>query len=243
MGTPGAGIAHASGWVRLLSSQNRLRIVVALLRGPATVSGLAAALELERDAVSWHLRRLRRARLVTARRWGRLSAYEIDVRKVKPVLTALRRLPRRGGDMSGGIRLPSGPRGPAPDLRQARTCYDHLAGGAGVYLLRELLQRAWLVQRENGRRAEYVLSGRGMRALRIRGVNVLRAYRVRRKFAYGCADWSEPHRHLGGALGAEILAALVRAATLRRVGRSRGLEWQRPIASWLGSEGRRPVKR
>jgi len=231
-------VGHTSGWAKLLASQNRLRIVVALLRGPTTVSGLAADLELELDAVSWHLRELRRAHLVTARRWGRLSSYEIDARRIKPVLAALHRLPRRRGGRSGHVRSMSSLRQPIPDLRQARTCYDHLAGGAGVYLLRELIQRTWLVPSQNGGRAQYALSGRGMRALTSRGVKVLRAHRTRRALAYGCADWSESHRHLGGALGAEILAALLRAGILQRVGRSRRLVWQRPIASWLGGAGR-----
>lgn len=230
-------MVHVLRAARLLSSPTRLRIMAVLPRKETSVSDLAARLDVEQDLISWHLRALRAAHLVSARRWGRLVVYRIDADRIPPALAIWQRL-RRQGDHPPRDHASGSPRSRMPDLRQARTCYDHLAGGAGVHVLKKLLDRGWLLRKADGKGPEYALTARGTHALRRRGVNVLRAYRVRRKLAYGCADWSAPHRHLGGALGAEILAALFNATILSRVGRSRRLLWRRPIAAWLGQEKR-----
>ena len=61
------------GVLRALSDQARLRIVQYLAGhdGETTVSDLTTALRISQPLVSWHLRRLRRAQLVTTRRAGR----------------------------------------------------------------------------------------------------------------------------------------------------------------------------
>jgi hypothetical protein len=41
------------------------------------------------------------------------------------------------------------------------------------------------------------------------GVDVTAARRLLRRFAYECLDWSERRPHLGGALGAALLALAV----------------------------------
>jgi hypothetical protein len=91
-------------------------------------------------------------------------------------------------------------------LREARTCYDHLGGVAGVRLLDGLLERNWLEATEGG---AYLLSAGGAAALRRAGVDLEATRRTRRAFAIGCLDWTERRPHLGGALGAALLRALL----------------------------------
>lgn len=228
----GGDVAHIARAVRVLSSPTRLRILSCLLTGEATVSDLAVRLDIEPHLVSRHLKVLRVSRLVSASIWGRLYSYRLDADRIRSILAALQRLPhlRPGRAPAAALHEALSRK---TDLRLARMCYDHLAGGAGVYLLGELLRRKWLVQRREGRRSWYELSARGAQALVQRRVNVFRARRARRVFAYGCADWSPRRRHLGGALGAAILDAMIRAEVLRRQGRSRQLVLLRPIVSWL----------
>lgn len=59
--------------LRALSDTARLRIVQYLAEGDndVTVSDLTRTLRISQPLVSWHLRRLRRAQLVTTRRVGR----------------------------------------------------------------------------------------------------------------------------------------------------------------------------
>ena len=58
---------------RALGDTNRLDLVRRLARGPATVSELIESTGLSQPLVSWHLRRLRSAGLVTSERSGRES--------------------------------------------------------------------------------------------------------------------------------------------------------------------------
>jgi hypothetical protein len=98
-------------------------------------------------------------------------------------------------------------------LRRARTCYDHLAGVAGVELFDELTRRGWLVcdsSTDAARHARCDLTPAGEASLTALGVEVAGARAVKRAFAYACLDWTERRPHLGGALGAALLAALRR---------------------------------
>jgi hypothetical protein len=117
-------------------------------------------------------------------------------------------------------------------IRQARTCYDHLAGVAGVQLLDALLMRGWLAT-DDGPRPRYHLTQAGETALRARGVDIETAQRARRMFAFGCLDWTERRPHLGGALGAAILATLEEAGAIQRDGAGRTILLTQPLDRWL----------
>ena len=120
-------------------------------------------------------------------------------------------------------------------MRQARTCYDHLAGVVGVQLLEEMLRRAWLEPHESQGTARrlYRLTPHGTQALRERAVDIVRAQKMRRHFAFGCLDWTERRAHLGGALGAAILDAMVTAGILRQQSQMRTVVPLKPVMDWL----------
>src|SRR5205807_1205026 len=170
---------------RALADETRLRILLALSRGEATVSDLSARLGLGQPRVSTHLALLRRAGLVSVRPSGRSRAYRVDARRVAAAVRALRSLlpeskaPVRSPGAGREVRRNS-------SIRRARSCYDHLAGVAGVGLLDALLRRRWLVPVRSGRRVRYALTPTGDRALGARSVEIARARRARRMFAYGC---------------------------------------------------------
>jgi hypothetical protein len=128
-------------------------------------------------------------------------------------------------------------------MRQARTCYDHLAGVAGVQLLDAMLQRGWLVPNglEEHARTLYHLTSQGTQALRERGVDVVRAAQTRRRFAFGCIDWTERRTHLGGALGAAILEVMVTDGLVQRQQQSRSVVCQMPVVEWLDTSSSRPT--
>jgi hypothetical protein len=115
-------------------------------------------------------------------------------------------------------------------LRRARTCYDHLAGVAGVDLLDALLARGWLVEATDG----YRLTPAGEHALASRGVDLPAARASRRPLARACLDWTERRPHLAGALGAAVLAALEASGTIWRQPGMRQVILAQPLADWLG---------
>jgi ArsR family transcriptional regulator, zinc-responsive transcriptional repressor len=62
---------------RALGDTNRLDLVRRLAQSPATVTELIESTDLSQPLVSWHLRRLRSAGLVTSERAGRESIYTL----------------------------------------------------------------------------------------------------------------------------------------------------------------------
>lgn len=118
-------------------------------------------------------------------------------------------------------------------MRQARTCYDHLAGVAGVGLMDEMLRRGWLQMANDAPRPDYSLTQSGEDGLKERGVDVARAKDSRRKFAYGCLDWTERRSHLGGALGAAVLDALRDDGAVQRSDGTRTVATLKPVTGWL----------
>jgi DNA-binding transcriptional ArsR family regulator len=210
----------------------RMRILLLFLEGETTVSDLVTRLGVPQPRVSTHLAFLRNVGLVSVDHLGRQRRYRPDVARIEAVLEALRALPPTTPRRSPQARRESHGN---TAIRQARTCYDHLAGVAGVQLLGEMLQRGWLepdAQAEQSRPL-YRLTLLGTQALRARGVDVTRAEKARRRLAFGCIDWTERRRHLGGALGAAILEALLTAGIVRRRRQSRTVVCQQPVMEWF----------
>lgn len=214
-----------------LADPARLAILAALLQGEATVSELAARLDLAQPRASTHLARLRAAGLVAPVAMGRHRAYAVDATRVKPLLDALYATGpaavARPSSQAGRERRRDTP------LRRARTCYDHLAGVAGVALLEAMRKRKWVVEHGEDRPG-YALTPAGARALARRGVRLDDANASRRQFATACLDWTERRPHLGGALGAHVLAALKARRYVRRATGGRAVRITRPLTGWLG---------
>jgi hypothetical protein len=175
--------------------------------------------------------------LVSVAKVGRQKVYRASTKKLAPFLESLSSFAgttRKGNSlMSTGIN--SNKRTDL-SIRQCRSCYDHLAGVAGVELLDRMIDAGWLnviEEGEIGDRPTYALSPLGTKHLRQRGVNVERAAISKRSFAYGCQDWTERRPHLGGALGKEILESLDNQSIVKRVSGTRALKILRPISTWL----------
>jgi DNA-binding transcriptional ArsR family regulator len=219
---------HVAG---ALADPTRLGLLAALVEGEATVNDLAARAGLPQPRVSTHLARLRAAGLVTPVATGRHRAYRVDRERVKPLLDALYATgPAAVTRPSAAARRER--RADTP-LRRARTCYDHLAGVAGVALLDAMQKRRWLV-RTSADGPAFALTPSGARGLARRGVDVEAARAAKRRFATACLDWTERRPHLGGALGAGVLTALRARGYVGGRGRGRAVRVARPLRAWLG---------
>jgi hypothetical protein len=197
------------------------------------VSDLAARLALPQPRVSGQLARLRTCGLVETIASGRQRICHVEAVRVAPLLAALGSTPGAARPRPRGVAASRLVRDDAP-LRQARRCYDHLAGVAGVALCDEFQQRGWLAFET--RTSAFQLTADGAAALGRLGVDVATARRARRRFAGACLDWTERRPHLGGALGAAVLAT-VRRAGLIRLGAGRTLMLEQPLAAWLTGAG------
>lgn len=207
----------------------RARMLCCLMDGHArTATELAAVGEVAASTASAHLARLLKQGLVDCMAQGKHRYYRLAGAEVGQALESLLVL--------AGRPLPRfEPSTPEP-LREARRCYDHLAGHWGVRLHDHALRRGWIVAPAPRAAArDYALSEDGLAALATLGVDVdaARAAR-RRRLACACMDWSERRPHLGGALGAAWLQALLAQGWLKPELDSRALRPTRRGTAELG---------
>jgi hypothetical protein len=102
------------------------------------------------------------------------------------------------------------------NLRLARTCYDHLAGVAGVALADGLIGNG-LVGNTDG----LVLTGKGRAAMAAAGVALPAG--GRRPALRECVDWTERRPHLAGSIGAAICRHAFGAGWIERIGSGRAV--------------------
>ena len=121
-------------------------------------------------------------------------------------------------------------------LRQARTCYGHLAGVAGVVLMEELLRLEWVEEFEapiSGNRVGYGLTNKGRMAMSDLGLDLAAAEKNTREFALGCLDWTERGHHLGGSLGRAVTARLSERGLITRTEGTREVKLNSDPVYWF----------
>lgn len=185
----------------------RTRMLCRLLDGHArTATELAIVAGVSPSTASTHLARLVDSRLVKVAAQGRHRYYSLHDADVAAALEALT-------VVAGSPRARFEPNTPGR-LREARTCYDHMAGSVAVALHDRLLALRWLKDGANS--GEYDVTRAGSEALGQLGVDVDAVRSQRRRFACACLDWSERRPHLAGALGAAVLARVLERGWLAR---------------------------
>jgi DNA-binding transcriptional ArsR family regulator len=105
-------------------------------------------------------------------------------------------------------------------LREARTCYDHLAGRAGVSVAQSLERDGTLIRADGG----YEVGPKAGARLAALGIDLAELERQRRPLVRGCLDWSVRELHVAGALGAAIASRLFELGWLRRRDGNRSVE-------------------
>jgi len=201
-----ADIASAAA---LIADSTRAAILRALLPDrPLAAGELARLAGVSAATASFHLAKLLEGGLITVVRQGRHRYYRLAGHEVAAALEAL-------GLISPGLPVRSLRQSrEAAALAEARTCYDHLAGRAGVEVLDGLLRQG-LLEEKSGRTDRgdtsshrFEVTGAGAKELGSFGLNLLQLRRSRRQFAGTCIDWTQRRRHLNGALAAAITSRM-----------------------------------
>lgn len=202
----------------LLADPGRAAMIWALMDGSARPAGeLGLIAGLSASSTSGHLARLADGGLLAVEtrgrnRYYRLAAPEIGVAIEALAAASLASQPPRLRTVPASRTAPSA-------LRQARTCYDHLAGELAVELFARMSESGWL----RVRGTEVDLTESGAAQLGALGLDLESARRKRRQFACTCPDWSERKPHLGGALGAALLDNLLARRWIEPTPTSRAL--------------------
>jgi DNA-binding transcriptional ArsR family regulator len=210
----------------LIADPSRAAMLDALTAGvPLTAGELARVAGVAPSTATEHLDRLERGGLAFSERRGRTRHVRLAGADVARALEALAAIapPKR----TSGLR--AWQHGEA--LRAARSCYDHLAGLAGVALADALVDRRVLEPGDGG----FAITPAGEEELACFGLDVPAIRGARRATARACLDWSERRPHVAGALGAALLGELLERRWLRRRTDGRALTVTPAGASGLAS--------
>jgi DNA-binding transcriptional ArsR family regulator len=192
----------------VLADRTRARMLEELLGGPPLPAGaLAARVGVAPSTASGHLAKLEQAGLIVIEARGRRREARLAGPEVAEALEALGRIaPTTTRPI--GLKQVNG----HAALREARSCYDHLAGRAGVQLADDLLERGALIERDG----TFAVPPEAHAHYSERfGVDP-GALATRRPLARACVDWTERRPHLAGALGAALLNAMLEQGWVKR---------------------------
>lgn len=183
----------------LIGDSARARMLTALMGGKAlTATELSLEAEVTAQTASSHLAKLVDGQLLIVRKQGRHKYFQLHRQDVAQLIEQLL-------NVTSGINHPKTVTGPADQrLRQARVCYDHLAGAFGVALYDTLTLNGHILDKGNNT----ILTDQGRSFFRALGVNVEEISTSKQPVCKSCLDWSERRNHLAGSLGHWILEDL-----------------------------------
>jgi DNA-binding transcriptional ArsR family regulator len=222
----------------LFGDPARANMLMALMSGHSlTMAELAAEGGVTLSTASVHLAKLEASRIVVSRKEGRSRHFTLADPDVAHCIEALVTIAARAGH----LRTRPGPKEAA--MRDARSCYDHLAGRIAVGLFER-----WVALGVLGWHGKVVaLTGKGRQFLIGRGIAIESLERRKRPLCRTCVDWSERRHHLGGAIGAAILSHVLAEGWAARGPRSRAVSFtargERNFVAWYSTPAARSVSR
>jgi DNA-binding transcriptional ArsR family regulator len=198
---------------RLLGDPTRAAMCLSLIGGEARPAGeLAARAGVSPQTASNHLARLIAGRILRVEQQGRWRYYRLAGAEVGHAVEALAvlapPLPATAGNGADGV---------GRRLREARTCYGHLAGRLGVMLADALVARHWL--EEDGRRYRLTPGGTGA----LRALEIEARERAGQPAARRCLDWTERRPHVAGQVGTALARLALDSGWVRRARDSRAV--------------------
>jgi len=209
------GDADIAAAAALLAEPARAALVTAVIAdGALPVTDLAERAGIAPSTASEHLSRLVAGGFLDSEKRGRHRYFRLADPAVAAAVEALALVapqpPVRSLREATRSEL----------LRDARTCYDHLAGKVGVALAQSLERQRVLV-RSNG---DFVLGPRAAARLAALGVELAPLEGLRRPLVRGCLDWSERELHVAGSLGAALANRFFELGWVKRRDGNRSVE-------------------
>ena len=220
----------------MIGDPTRARMLAHLLDGTlATAGELARAVDVTPQTASAHLAKLLDAELVSMRAQGRHRYFKLADGDIAHALEALAIVAERNTTVDPNRGKWS--RDAYRPLREARSCYGHLAGRLGVHLHDALIERDVLVlDGDHGDHFQLAASGRQYLSkldFDVASVSSSKSRAMVRGIAYPCVDWSERRDHFAGPLAVGLLDHFIAKRWMVRVPDSRALS--------VSAQGRRAL--
>lgn len=199
----------------LMADPARSLMLTALMDGRALSAGeLASIAGVTPQTASSHLAKMVNGGLLSVEVQGRHRYMRLANEAVAELIETMM-------EVAGGPtpQIRTGPRDAA--MRQARVCYDHLAGEKGVALF-DAIKTGRHIHTDG---SNTLLTPQGAAAMEAFGIDVEGLRAKRRPVCRTCLDWSERRPHLAGSLGAALLTRMTDQGLARRVPDGRALSF------------------
>lgn len=194
----------------------RANMLHGLLDGRAlTATELAQLSGVTPQTASGHLAKLVDANLIEVLKQGRHRYFRLASPAVAHMMEAIMEVASLGPE--AGRQISTGPRDKA--LREARTCYNHMAGRLSVDIAETLTRRGFI---QLGPEAGLITEA-GLRFFCEIGMPLKSGSEHTPHLCRACLDWSERRLHIAGALGTHLLDHCVEKQWVRRSKASRVL--------------------
>lgn len=191
----------------LIGDPARANMLTALMSGKALTAGeLAREAGISPQTASTHLKKMLDGGLIRLRGQGRHRYYSLSGEDVAQTLEGLMQLAAGRGH----LRTRTGPRDAA--MRDARVCYNHLAGTRGVQMFQAMIAQGHLIET----RADVMLTERGRHFVTEFGIDLVDLDKGRAPMCRPCLDWSARQSHLAGKLGRAMLSRMQERGWLTR---------------------------
>lgn len=180
----------------LFADSSRAVMMISLLDGrPQTVTELSRQAHITPQTASAHLSKLVSGQLIIKEIHGRYRYFRLTDPSVAHAVESLIAIspPSEIHSLRDADEVKS--------LREARTCYDHLAGKLGTKLAGSLESKGYIDRSTD----DYNVTNTGRQFFIDFGIDMIKVKRRRRNLIHPCFDWSERTPHIGGALGAALL--------------------------------------
>ncbi len=201
--------------VSLMGESSRAAILTSLMDGRFHTAGeLAHMAAIKPQTASFHLAKLVEGGCVIVEKHGRFRYYQLANQEIANFLETLLSVapPPKVNSLMQSSQLKA--------IRNARTCYDHLAGSLGVGLTESMVEAGYLEKEEK----EFKVTSKGEQFFADLGIDIAAVRKKRRSFSRACLDWSERHHHLAGALGEELATRLFELEWIIRLPKTRAVK-------------------
>ncbi|RAJ27255.1 ArsR/SmtB family transcription factor [Pedobacter cryoconitis] len=197
----------------LIGEPARIKMLWAMMDGKAyTATELSIVAGVSPQSASMHLGKMVSADLLKVSNQGRHRYFSYAREEVAYAIEALSNLT----PVQKQVTIPVHKDVP---FEYCRTCYDHIAGRAGVLINDRLLALEYLTEKNQ----RYEMTAKGEVFFKDFGIDTDKLFKLKRPFARPCLDWSERRPHLAGSLAMVFLKKMIAEDWMRKIHDSRTL--------------------
>ncbi|MBO0455846.1 helix-turn-helix transcriptional regulator [Enterococcus hulanensis] len=213
------GIPDLENTLQLIGDPTRIELLTVLIDNRYyTVTELSKKSRVSLSTTSYHLKKLAEANWVDTYRQGRNVYYSLIDESIASIIEQLMAISAPKTIKSYKQKQDF------LQIKNARTCYSHLAGRFGVNLFDYFLTRDFIEKQKH----EVYVTQKG--TVFFKEIGLLQIEQLSGKL---CMDWSERKFHLAGSLGKAVCQLFLKEQWIKKSDENRSVQLLIDCPDWL----------